>query len=39
MSLWVEVAFGHHEFEPISGVMEKDIEAYITLIGDDFFLL
>jgi len=39
MSLWEEVAFGHYEFKPISGAIEKDIQAFITLIGDDFFLL
>jgi hypothetical protein len=38
ISLWVEVAFGRDEFQPISGAIE-DIQAYITLIGEDFFLL
>jgi len=38
ISLWEEVTFGHDEFQPISGTIE-DIRAYITLIGEDFFLL
>jgi hypothetical protein len=39
VSLWEKVAFGHDEFKPISGAIEKEIQSYITLIGDDFFLL
>ena len=38
ISLWEEVAFRDDEFQPISGAVE-DIRAYITLIGEDFFLL
>lgn len=37
MSLYEEVAFGHYEFKPISGAVEKDIQTCVTLIGDDFF--